>query len=61
MEMGKVFKTEEGKNDVIKFYDQFLQKLPLSYEKFYVNTRYGKMFIIASGEKSKDKQKGSGI
>lgn len=33
MEMGKVFKTNEGKNDVIKFYDQFLQKLALSYEK----------------------------
>lgn len=52
MEMGKVFKTNEGKNDVIKFYDQFLQKLALSYEKFYVDTRYGKTFIIASGEKS---------
>ncbi|WP_238899948.1 MULTISPECIES: alpha/beta hydrolase [unclassified Clostridium] len=52
MEMGKVFKTNEGKNDVIKFYDKFLQKLALSYEKFYVNTRYGKTFIIASGEKS---------
>ncbi len=52
MEMGKVFKTNEGKNDVIKFYDKFLQKLALSYEKFYVDTRYGKTFIIASGEKS---------
>lgn len=52
MEMGKVFKTNEGKNDVIKFYDKFLQKLALSYEKFYVDTKYGKTFIIASGEKS---------
>ncbi|NSB13690.1 alpha/beta fold hydrolase [Clostridium beijerinckii] len=52
MEMGKVFKTNEGKNDVIKSYDRFLQKLALSYEKFYVNTRYGKTFIISSGEKS---------
>lgn len=52
MDMGKVFKTNQGKNDVIKFYDKFLQKLALSYEKFYVDTRYGKTFIIASGEKS---------
>lgn len=52
MEMGKVFKTNEGKNDVIKSYDRFLHKLALSYEKFYVNTRYGKTFIISSGEKS---------
>lgn len=52
MEINSVFKTKEGKNDVIKCYDEFLQKLALSYEKFYVNTRYGKTFIIASGEKS---------
>lgn len=52
--MGKniVFKTSEGKNDVIKYYDLFLQKLALHYEKFYVNTRYGKTFIIAGGEKN---------
>lgn len=50
--MSKVFKTNEGKNDVIKSYDRFLQKWALSYEKFYVNTRYGKTFIIAGGEKS---------
>lgn len=52
MKINSVFKTEEGKNEVIKFYDEFLQKLALSYEKFYVDTREGKTFIIASGEKS---------
>lgn len=52
MEMSKVFKTNEGKNHVIKSYDKFLERFALSYEKFYVNTRYGKTFIIASGEKS---------
>jgi pimeloyl-ACP methyl ester carboxylesterase len=52
MKMNSVFKTEAGRNAVIKLYDEFLQKLALLYEKFYVNTRYGKTFIIASGEKS---------
>lgn len=52
METNSVFKTKEGKNQVIRCYDEFLQKLAVSYEKFYVNTRYGKTFIIASGEKS---------
>ena len=52
MVINSVFKTKEGKNDVIKCYDEFLQKLALSYEKFHVNTGYGKTFIIASGEKS---------
>jgi pimeloyl-ACP methyl ester carboxylesterase len=39
--MGKsnVFKTEEGRNDVLKWYDIFLDKWALSYEKFYVNTK----------------------
>lgn len=52
MKIHSVFKMEEGKNAVIKFYDEFLEKLTLSYEKLYVDTRYGKTFIIASGEKS---------
>lgn len=52
MEMGKVFKNKWRKKWCYKFYDKFLQKLALSYEKFYVDTRYGKTFIIASGEKS---------
>jgi pimeloyl-ACP methyl ester carboxylesterase len=52
MKMNSVFKTEAGRKAVIKLYDEFLQKLALAYEKFYVNTRYGKTFIIASGEKS---------
>lgn len=52
MEKHIVFKTQEGKNDVIRHYDLFLEKWALAYEKLYVNTRYGKTFIIASGEKS---------
>jgi pimeloyl-ACP methyl ester carboxylesterase len=52
MKQNIVFKTQEGKNDVIKHYDLFLEKWALSYEKLYVNTRYGKTFIIASGEKN---------
>lgn len=52
--MGKhiVFKTQEGKNDVIKHYDLFLEKWALTYEKLYVDTKYGKTFVIASGEKN---------
>ncbi|WMJ81576.1 alpha/beta hydrolase [Clostridium sp. MB40-C1] len=52
MRKNSVFKTQEGKNDVIKHYDLFLEKWAVSYEKFYLNTRYGKTFIIASGKKS---------
>lgn len=52
MEKNIVFKTQEGKNDVMKHYDLFLEKWALSYEKLYIDTKYGKTFIIASGEKS---------
>ncbi len=45
MEKNIVFKTEEGKSNVINNYDSFLQKWALAYEKNYVNTRYGKTFI----------------
>ncbi|EKQ57980.1 MULTISPECIES: hypothetical protein [unclassified Clostridium] len=45
MKKDTVFKTLEGKNDVLKHYDLFLQKWALAYEKLYVNTRYGRTFI----------------
>ena len=45
------FKSEEGKKEVLKYYDSFLEHWPAGNEKFYVNTRYGSTFIIASGQK----------
>lgn len=45
------FKSQEGKAAVIKFYDSFLEHWITPNEKFHVNTRYGKTFIIACGEK----------
>lgn len=50
MKKNIVFKTGEGKNEIIRHYDLFLEKWALYYEKFYIDTRYGKTFIIASGE-----------
>ena len=45
------FKNQEGKNAVIKFYDSFLERWPAPHEKFYIKTRYGDTFIIATGDK----------
>ena len=50
--MNSVFKTEAGRKAVIKLYDEFLQKLALAYEKFYVNTRDA---IVSAVKKSKSK------
>jgi pimeloyl-ACP methyl ester carboxylesterase len=45
------FKSQEGKTAILKFYDSLLENWPLPNEKFYVKTRYGSTFIIATGEK----------
>lgn len=45
------FKSQAGKTAVLKFYDSLLEHWPLPNEQFYVNTRYGSTFIIATGEK----------
>ncbi|KPU43565.1 carboxylesterase YbfK [Oxobacter pfennigii] len=51
MKINRAFKSQEGKAEVIKFYDSFLQHWVSPNEKFYVNTRHGSTFVIASGDK----------
>jgi len=45
------FKSHDGKTAVLKSYDSLLENWTSPNKKFHVNTRYGKTFIIASGEK----------
>lgn len=52
MQTKLAFKSREGKAAVLKFYDSLLEQWPVPNEKLYVDTRYGKTFIIANGEKS---------
>ncbi len=47
-----VFKSEEGKNAIIKVYDSILDRWPVPYETLNIPTSYGNTFIIACGEKS---------
>lgn len=51
MQTKPAFKSREGKAAVLKFYDSLLEQWPVPNEKLYVDTRYGKTFIIAKGEK----------
>lgn len=46
------FKSQQGKSDVLKFYDSLVDSWSLPHEKIYINTRYGKTYIIASGDKN---------
>ena len=45
------FKSPEGKAAVLAFYDSFLEHWVSPNEKFHVDTRYGRTFVIAAGEK----------
>jgi len=46
------FKSSEGKAAVLKSYDLLLEHWTLPNEKLYVDTRYGKTFVVACGEKN---------
>jgi pimeloyl-ACP methyl ester carboxylesterase len=45
------FKSQKGKSEILKIYDSLLEHWCSPNEKFYVDTRYGNTFIIASGKK----------
>lgn len=45
------FKSEEGKNEVLKYYEALLEKWSFPHEEISINTDYGETFIIASGKK----------
>ncbi|OGF49252.1 MAG: Ndr family protein [Candidatus Firestonebacteria bacterium RIFOXYA2_FULL_40_8] len=45
------FKTTEGKNAVYKAYDDFLSNMRVAHEEVNVDTRFGKAFVIAAGQK----------
>lgn len=49
--MTVAFKSEEGKKEVLEYYDLLLTKDSLPHEKLMVNTSYGETFIIAIGKK----------
>lgn len=51
MKIRVAFKTQEGKKEILQAYDSFMQKWVSPYEELYIDTGYGKTYIIASGEK----------
>jgi len=50
----KIFKSEEGKTQIINYYDFLLQRWPVPCEYLNIKTRYGNTFVIASGDKDKE-------
>jgi len=46
------FRTAEGKNAVYQAYDAFLGRMRIPHELVHVDTRFGKAFAIAAGNKN---------
>jgi pimeloyl-ACP methyl ester carboxylesterase len=49
---GKAFKSEEGRSRILDSYGKFLDSWPVACEQMYVGTRFGKTFVIASGNET---------
>jgi pimeloyl-ACP methyl ester carboxylesterase len=47
--MKTIYKSVEGKNKVLKLYDEQLKRLATEYEDLYVNTSFGKTHLIETG------------
>lgn len=52
MKYNKAFKTQQGRDEVLKYYDMLLKELTIPYERLNINTRHGNTFCIASGDVS---------
>ena len=49
--MTVVSKSQEGKKQILEYYDFLLKKISNPYERLIVDTSYGKTFILAMGKK----------
>jgi len=45
-----IFVTEENRAELMAIYDKGLRRWPVPFEDFFVETRYGKTHVIASGD-----------
>ncbi|MCX7747742.1 MAG: alpha/beta hydrolase [Clostridia bacterium] len=50
MRNNKAFKTQQGRDEVLKYSDMLLEKLTIPYERLNINTRHGNTFCIAAGD-----------
>jgi pimeloyl-ACP methyl ester carboxylesterase len=46
------YRSPQGEKAVMAFYDSVLARWPVPFETFYIDTRIGRTFVIASGKKT---------
>lgn len=49
MKTNLVFKSEEGKNKIREHYKKLLRNLTLSYQERFIDTSYGKTYLLETG------------
>lgn len=52
MKSNRAFKTQKGKEEVIKYSDILFEKLTIPHERLNINTRHGNTFCLAAGDVS---------
>lgn len=50
----KAFRTQEGKQAVIEYYNMLLSKIAIPYKELNLSTRYGNTFLLAAGDEAKE-------
>lgn len=49
----KVFKTDEGRRKILSYYSNLLGSVNFAYQERYVDTRFGKTYILEAGDPEK--------
>jgi len=49
----KVFKTDEGRRKILSYYSKLLESVHFAYQERYVDTKFGKTYILEAGDPEK--------
>ena len=52
MKTNSIYKSVEGQQAIMNFYDSVLARWPVTHDRLNVPTRYGDTFVIASGQEA---------
>ncbi len=50
--MKRLFKSEEGKAEILDLYEKKLEELNIEYESKFLSTRFGSTHVLATGDKN---------
>ena len=51
MKEQKIFKSKEGRQQILEFYKNILSKVTYDYNEIYIDTSYGKTYLLEAGLK----------